>query len=203
MPARRRGPSRAASIDPLATLARWLRAARRAGVHEPEAMALATVGPRGRPSARMVLVRGLDAQGVVFFTNYRSRKGRELARRPDAALVFYWADAGRQVRVEGTVRRLSGPESDRYFAARPRGARLAAWTSDQSRPIPSRAWLLRRYRAIERRFRGRAVPRPAHWGGYRLEPRAIEFWIARPHRLHERRHYRRRAGRWHATLLAP
>ena len=195
--------SRSPAADPLAELERWLRRARRAGLPEPEAMALATADARGRPSVRMVLLRGLDARGLVFFTNYRSRKGAELQRRPHAAVVLYWARLARQVRVEGRVRKLSDRESDAYFASRPRGARLAAWASDQSRAIRSRDALLARYLDLRRRFRGRDVPRPPHWGGYRIEPRAIEFWAGRPHRLHERRLYTRRPGGWRLELLAP
>src|SRR6185369_8927908 len=177
--------------------------ARRAGLHEPEAMTLATSGRGGRPSARMVLMRGLDARGLAFFTNSRSRKGRELARLPWAAVVFYWPRLRRQVRVEGRIRRLDPAESDAYFATRPREARLAAWASDQSAPISSRAVLQARFRQASARFRGRDVPRPAHWGGYRLVPDAFEFWAARPHRLHDRIRYTRGTKAWRAVRLAP
>jgi pyridoxamine 5'-phosphate oxidase len=151
----------------------------------------------------MVLLRGLEPEGLVFFTNYRSRKGRELGRRPAAALLFYWPEVGRQVRVEGRTVRLSARESDDYFASRPRQARLAAWASDQSAGIPARGTLLRRFEAARARFRGRDVPRPPHWGGYRLRPTAFEFWRQRPHRLHERLRYERSARGWRVTMLAP
>ena len=194
---------RSGATDPHRLLARLLNRARRIGIHEPEAMALATSGGAGRPSARMVLLRGLDARGLLFFTNYRSRKGRELGRRPFAAVVLYWPKLGRQVRVEGRVRRLSALESDAYFASRPRDARLAAWASDQSTPLRSRAVLLARFRQARARYAGRDVPRPAHWGGFRLIPDVIEFWSSRPHRLHDRVRFTRRAGRWRGTRLAP
>jgi pyridoxamine 5'-phosphate oxidase len=166
-------------------------------------MVLATTGGRGRPAARWVLLRGLDEGGLVFFTNYRSRKGRELARTPYAAAVFYWAALQKQVRVEGRVVRLGAQESDGYFARRPRDARLAAWASEQSRPLRDRATLSRRFLAMRRRFRGRDVPRPAHWGGFRLVPDAFEFWQNRPHRLHERMRFERGPRGWRVTLLAP
>ena len=164
---------------------------------------LATTNRHGNPSARFVLLRGLDADGLVFFTNYRSRKGRELATRPRAAAVFYWNAIGRQVRVEGRVRRLDAEASDQYFARRPRGAQLAAWASPQSRVIPDPGALLRRYRQAEIRYRGRLVPRPSHWGGFRLEPRSFEFWRNRRHRLHERLLHTRRGDAWVVTRLAP
>jgi len=151
----------------------------------------------------MVLLRGVDARGLLFFTNYGSRKGRELAHRPWAAVAFYWPQLHRQVRVEGRVRRLSAAESDAYFASRPREARLAAWASDQSKPLPSRAVLMARYRAARSRFTGGAVPRPPYWGGFLLVPDAFEFWAGRPHRLHDRVRYTRRAGRWRRERLAP
>ena len=172
-------------------------------MREPEAMTLATTGPRGRPSARVVLLRGLDQRGLVFFTNYRSRKGRDLARQPSAALVFYWPALGRQVRVEGRVTRLPAEESDVYFASRPRAARLAAWASNQSSPIADREALRRSYAAVQARFRGRDVPRPPHWGGYRLVPRVFEFWRSGPHRLHERLRFARGPRGWKVTRLAP
>ena len=184
-------------------LERWLRLARGAGVTEPEAMVLATADRRGTPSARLVLLRGLDRTGLVFFTNYRSRKGRELSARPRAAAVFYWEPIGRQVRIEGVVRRLGAAASDAYFARRPRAAQLAAWASPQSRVIADRPSLLHRYAAVQKRYRGRAVPRPPYWGGFRLEPRAFEFWRNRPHRLHDRLRHTRRGRAWTVRRLAP
>jgi len=166
-------------------------------------MALATTGASGRPAVRMVLLRGIDRRGLTFFTNYGSRKGRELAHRPFASVAFYWPEIERQVRVEGRVRRLSAAASDTYFASRPREARLAAWSSDQSKPLASRAVLRARYRAMEARFRNREVPRPPYWGGFVLIPDAFEFWAARPHRLHERFRFTRRGATWRRELLAP
>jgi pyridoxamine 5'-phosphate oxidase len=204
-PPRRAGSNAATAkaADPIRKLFRLLQRARRLPMREPEAMTLATSGPRGRPSARIVLLRGLDQRGLAFFTNYRSRKGRELGRRPFAALVFYWPGLGQQVRVEGRVTRLSGEESDVYFASRPRAARLAAWASDQSTAIPDRDTLRRRYASVQARFRGRDVPRPPHWGGYRLVPLAFEFWRSGSHRLHDRLRYARRARGWKVTRLSP
>jgi pyridoxamine 5'-phosphate oxidase len=189
--------------SPWPELLRLLGRARRAGHPDPEAMALATSGRAGRPSVRMVLLRGIDARGLLFFTNYRSRKGRELERRPWAAVVLYWPQIQRQVRVEGRVRRLTPRESDAYFATRPREARLAAWASEQSSPIRGRGVLLARFRAMRARYGGLEVPRPPHWGGFLLIPDAFEFWAARTHRLHDRVRYARRAGRWRRERLAP
>lgn len=151
----------------------------------------------------MVLLRGLDARGLTFFTNYGSRKGRELAHRPFASVALYWPEIQRQVRVEGRVKRLSAHESDAYFATRPREARLAAWASDQSKPLRSRAVLIARYRAARARFDGLDVPRPPYWGGFLLVPDAFEFWAAGSHRLHDRVRFTRRAGRWRRERLAP
>ena len=202
MPTARR-PSRALAKDPVAQIVRLLREARRAGVPEPDAMVLATATRGGRPSARFVLLRGLDERGLAFFTNYTSRKGAELSRNPRAAAILYWHALGVQVRVEGRVTKLSAEDSDRYFASRPRPARLAAAASNQSRTIRDRAVLLARYRVLARRYARRDVPRPAHWGGYRLAPEAIEFWRSRPYRLHDRVRYVRAAGGWKAVRLAP
>ena len=193
----------ATSPDPHRRLLRLLARARQLSLPEPEAMTLATSGPRGLPSARVVLLRGLDRRGLVFFTNYRSRKGRELEAHRFAALVFYWPELGQQVRVEGRVVRTSARESDAYFATRPRAARLAVWASDQSSTVRDRAALLRRYAAARARYRGGDVPRPSHWGGYRLVPRLFEFWRARPHRLHDRLRFARRPGGWTLSRLAP
>ena len=203
MPRRRVRASSPFVGAPHRLLERWLRLARAAGVAEPEAMVLATADRRGTPSARVVLLRGLDASGLVFFTNYRSRKGRELSARPRAAAVLYWEPIGRQVRIEGVVRRLGAAASDAYFARRPRAAQLAAWASPQSRVIADERTLLRRYAAVQGRFHGRAVPRPPHWGGFRLEPRAFEFWRNRPHRLHDRLRHTRRGRVWTVRRLAP
>ncbi|HET9326730.1 MAG TPA: pyridoxamine 5'-phosphate oxidase [Candidatus Eisenbacteria bacterium] len=196
-------PELSTTTQPWRALASLLRRARRAGHSDPVAMALATAGRSGRPTVRMVLLRGLDARGLLFFTNYGSRKGRDLAQRPRASVVFHWPEIERQVRVEGPVERLSARESDDYFASRPREARLAAWSSDQSKPLRSRATLIQRYRSMEKRFKGIDVPRPPYWGGFLLVPDAYEFWAARPHRLHDRVRLAKHAGRWRRELLAP
>ena len=200
---RRTPRRRAPAVDPVAHFARWFRAARDARLPEPHAMSLSTATRRGRPSARMVLLKGFDTRGFVFFTNYRSRKGRELEANPRAALVLYWHPLHRQVRIEGRVRLVSAAESDAYFACRPRGSQLGAAVSAQSRVIPDRRMLERALAALERSLRGAPVPRPTEWGGYRLVPDAIEFWEQRENRLHDRLRYRRSRGRWIRERLAP
>ena len=192
-----------APAAPLPLLRRWLRDALRHGFLEPNAMTLATVDARGRPRARMVLLKRADAHGLTFYTNDRSDKGRELAGRPHAALVLWWPELYRQVRVEGRVGRVSAAESDAYFATRPRGAQLGAWASPQSRVVASRAVLERSLAATRARFERGDVPRPRHWGGFRLVPRVIEFWQGRPDRMHDRLRYTRARGRWTRSRLAP
>src|SRR5690606_5508170 len=171
---------------PIELFHRWFDAARDAGVEEPEAVALATSSEGGSPSVRMVLFRGFAEGGFTFYTNYESRKARELEANPRAAMVFYWRRVDRQIRIEGMAQRLSAEASDRYFASRSRESRLSAWTSRQSRPIESREALEARREELRREHEGKEVPRPEFWGGFRIEPARMEFWIGRPHRLHDR-----------------
>ena len=187
------------AVDPLATFREWFEEARAAGVEVPEAMTLATADAEGRPSARMVLLKSADERGFTFFTGYESRKGRELAGNPRAALVFYWRELGRQVRVEGSVSRLPAEESDTYWATRPLRSRAAAAASRQSEPIASRAELEAEF---ERQLAAEPA-RPERWGGYLLEPDAIELWTHRDDRLHERLRYTRARDGWREELLAP
>jgi pyridoxamine 5'-phosphate oxidase len=191
--------------DPIRQFDRWLKEAIAAGLPEPTAMTLATVDGEGRPDARIVLLKGAGPGGFVFFTNYGSRKGEELARHPAATLLFHWVALERQVRIEGTVTKVSPEESDAYFASRPHAARLGAWASPQSRVIPDRAWLERAVVAAGERFAplGEAVPRPPHWGGYRVAPESIEFWQGRASRLHDRLRYRSEGSLWRIERLAP
>lgn len=192
-----------ASQNPLEQFDLWMKDAIAAELPEPNAMTLASVDGEGRPSARIVLLRGLDARGFAFYTNYESRKGRELAANAHAALVFYWAVLHRQVRVEGVIARLTAHESDAYFASRPRGHRLSAWASQQSMPIADRSALEAQMLAAEARFEGKDVERPARWGGYRLAPSAIEFWQGRPNRSHDRLRYERSGDDWRIERLSP
>lgn len=191
--------------DPLVVLTSWLEDARAAGLHEPEAAALATATADGVPSARMVLVRGLDENGLRFYTNYESRKAGELALNPVGALVFHWPPPlERQVRVEGPVERLDEASSQEYFESRPRGSRIGAWASPQSTPVADRDELDRLYREAEARFDGvDDIPLPPDWGGYRLVPLAIELWQGRPNRFHDRARYTRTDLVWSRVRLAP
>lgn len=194
--------------DPIREVQKWLELARDAGVKEPTAMTLATSTATGKPSARMVLLKGIDHRGFVFYTNYLSRKGRELAKNPRAALVLYWPALDRQVRVTGRVSKLSAAESDAYFNSRPAGSRFSAAVSPQSSVIESRAALERKLAKLKTDYPGAAPPRPKHWGGYLVRPAEIEFWQQGENRLHDRVRYRRRYlrgddGSWIVERLAP
>lgn len=189
--------------DPHALFESWFAEARASEPNDPEAMALATADADGRPSARMVLLKGHDARGFAFYTNGESRKGGELAANPHAGLLFHWKSLRRQVRVEGRIEPVSEAEADAYFATRSRDARIGAWASDQSRPLESRAVFEARYEKLAAAFDGKEVGRPPYWRGYRLVPGRIEFWTDRPHRLHERRLFTLGPDGWAEGLLYP
>lgn len=191
------------SDDPHALFDTWFAEAKAAEPNDPDAMALATVGANGAPSVRMVLLKAHDRRGFAFYSNSESRKGREIAANPRAALVFHWKTLRRQVRVEGAIEPTGAAEADAYFATRSRDSRLGAWASDQSRPLESRAAFEARYAKLVADYDGREVERPAYWWGYRLVPDRIEFWTDRPHRLHERRLFVRDGEGWAESLLYP
>jgi pyridoxamine 5'-phosphate oxidase len=190
------------SPNPLILFQVWFDQAIKAECPEPNSMTLATADKAGNPSARIVLLKGADESGFTFFTNYESQKGKDLAARPHAALLFHWHELERQVRIKGTVEKVTVAESDQYFYSRPAASRIGAWASPQSAEIPNREFL----EEAEKRFAadfGDTVPRPAHWGGYRLQATEIEFWQGRPSRLHDRIHYQLKDAHWRITRLAP
>ena len=189
--------------DPHLLFEEWFAEARLSEPNDPEAMALATVGRSGQPSLRMVLLKGHDERGFVFYTNSLSRKGADLADNDRAALLFHWKSLRRQVRIEGPVKPVSDDTADLYFASRSRESQLGAWASDQSRPLDSRQTFEARFRELEKKYEGDEVPRPPHWSGYRVTAERIEFWIDRAHRLHERRLFLRNADGWDESLLYP
>ncbi len=189
--------------DPFALFAAWLAEAEKTEINDPNGMALATATPGGIPSVRMVLLKGFDPAGFVFYTNTESRKSEELAANPRAALLFHWKSLRRQIRVEGSVAPVAAAEADAYFATRPRLSRLGAWASDQSRPLESRAVLEARLAAAERRFPDAAIPRPPHWSGWRLAPERFEYWQDMPYRLHDRVVFEPAVAGWSMHRIFP
>jgi pyridoxamine 5'-phosphate oxidase len=196
-------PEATENRDPLDLFGEWFDLARGSRILLPEAMTLATVSSDGKPSARMVLFKGIDERGIRFFTNYESRKGRELEKNPNAALVFHWAALQRQVRIEGSVERLTHAESEAYFSTRPRGSRIGAWASMQSRRLKTRKDLDQAARAIDREYAGKDIPLPPFWGGFRVVPERIEFWQGRANRLHDRIRFDRVENGWESVRLYP
>lgn len=193
-------------MNPIALFKRWFRDAQKAKIAAPESMTLVTARRNGKPSARMVLLKDLEKDGFVFFTNYQSRKSKELDENPHVTLLFFWEKLMRQVRVEGRVQKVTRKESESYFATRPRGSQIGAWASQQSRPLSSRKELLKRVQEFERKFKGRPVPCPPYWGGYRVIPNRVEFWTGYENRLHDRLEFRRtslRSGSWVSRRLNP
>ncbi|UAY52261.1 pyridoxamine 5'-phosphate oxidase [Ferruginibacter albus] len=192
------------AANPVEQFSKWWDAAIKSNIDEVNAMTLATATPTGKPFARIVLLKGFDEKGFSFYTNYESDKGLELASNPQAALLFFWKELQRQVRIEGTVEKLSAEESDVYFASRPEGSRIGAWASPQSKVVSTRNELEESFLAYEKEFKGKDIPRPPHWGGYRIVPKQIEFWQGRPNRLHDRIQYSlQKDNNWKIERLAP
>ncbi len=193
-----------AAADPIDQFRRWFDEALAADLHEPNAMTLATATPDGKPSARIVLLKGFDGRGFVFYTNYEGRKARELEQNPNCSLTFYWGELERQIRVEGRALQVPEEESDAYFDSRPRGSRLGAWASEQSWPVESREKLENRLKGLEEEYEKVEIPRPPFWGGYRVEPEKMEFWQGRENRLHDRLLYSSSgSGEWETQRLQP
>ena len=190
-------------LNPFVQFQQWFQQAIKAELPEPNAMALATAAPDGKPSARMVLLKGFDERGFVFYTNYEGRKSVELAANPQAAVLFFWVELERQVRIEGTVEKTSKQESDEYFKTRPLESRLSAWASRQSSIIPSRSFLEQKMSDLEHRYANREIPLPPFWGGFRLQPQVFEFWQGRENRLHDRVRYMLQGGVWQIERLSP
>jgi pyridoxamine 5'-phosphate oxidase len=189
--------------NPFRQFSQWFEQAVQAELLEPNAMTLATVRPDGSPDARIVLLKGFDERGFVFYTNYASHKGQQLAQNPRAALVFLWGDLERQVRIVGQVEQATPGEADAYFHSRPLGSQIGSWASTQSEVVPSREYLLDRFTQLEQEYAGKTIPRPDHWGGYRVIPQEFEFWQGRPSRLHDRLLYLLHHGQWQVSRLAP
>lgn len=191
------------SVNPILQFKKWFEEAIQSQVNEPNAMNLATSSPQGKPSNRIVLLKGVDDRGFSFFTNYLSHKGQSLTANPFAALTFFWPELERQIRIEGRVNKLSTEESELYFNSRPRESQLGAWTSEQSRPINSREELENRFNQLQERYLNQEIPKPPHWGGFLIEPDLIEFWQGRPSRLHDRFEYRKLNNAWEIQRLQP
>lgn len=191
------------SVDPFTQFSQWWEEVLKAGIEEPNAMTLATADKQGRPEARTVLLKGFDAAGFVFYTNYESAKARQLDDNPFCSVLFFWKELERQVRIIGAVEKVSAAETVEYFNSRPEGSRIGAWASPQSRVVADKQWLENNYREYEVKFQGGVIPVPSHWGGYRVVAERIEFWQGRPNRMHDRIQYRKEAGRWIIERLAP
>ena len=189
--------------DPIEQFRHWFKEAELAGVKEPNTMTLATVDRQGQPTCRVMLMKEITDQGVVFYTNFKSRKGREMDEQPKVALNFYWQDLERQVRIDGVVTKIPDEQSSQYFHTRPRGSQIGAWISEQSETIPSREYLEEQLTICESRYQDQDIPRPPHWGGYHLMPIRVEFWQGGPHRLHDRIQYSLSNGQWYLQRLAP
>ena len=191
-----------AASEPVEQFSRWYALAKRARIYQPNAFSLATCAD-GAPSSRMLLLKGVDTRGFTFFTNYESRKGGEIAANPQGAMLFFWSELHRQVRIDGRLVRVTPEESAAYFHSRPRGSQLGAWASAQSRPLDARETLMQREREFEKRYAGQPVPLPPYWGGFRLAPARVEFWQGRPYRLHDRLVYTKEAAGWRVERLFP